>query len=82
MASATRPFVTTPSPLPAARSSRPGRLEKGKNVRWEISVTPDGDGAVTIVLPATTDCEASGAVCTDGGRKLSNRLDLTVSGPE
>ena len=58
------------------------RLEKGKNVRWEISVTPDGDGAVTIVLPATTDCEASGAVCTDGGRKLSNRLDLTVSGPE
>ena len=58
------------------------RLEKGKNVRWEISVTPDGDGPVTIVLPVTTDCDASGAVCTEDGRKLSSRLDLTVSGPE
>ena len=36
------------------------RLETGKNVRWEISVTPDGDGPVTIVLPATTDCTAPG----------------------
>ena len=57
------------------------RLEKGKNVRWEISVTPDGNGAVTIVLPATTDCDADGAVCTDDGRMLSNRLDVTVPGP-
>ena len=57
------------------------RLEKGKNVRWEISVRPDGDGTVTIVLPATTDCDADGAVCTDDGRMLSNRLDVTVPGP-
>ena len=57
------------------------RLEKGKNVRWEIHVTPDGTGPVTIVLPATTDCDADGAVCTDDGRMLSNRLELTVSGP-
>ena len=57
------------------------RLERGKNVRWEISVTPNGDGTVTIVLPATTDCDADGAVCTDDGRMLSNRLDVTVPGP-
>ena len=57
------------------------RLEKGKNVRWEISVTPNGDGTVTIVLPATTDCDADGAVCTDDGRMLSNRLEITVPGP-
>ena len=57
------------------------RLEKGKNVRWEISVTPDGNGTVTIVLPATTDCDADGAVCTDDGRMLSNRLEITVPGP-
>ena len=57
------------------------RLEKGKNVRWEISVTPDGNGPVTIVLPATTDCEADGAVCTDDGRMLSTRLEITVPGP-
>ena len=57
------------------------RLEKGKNVRWEISVTPDGNGPVTIVLPATTDCTAQGAVCTQDRRPLSNRLDVTVLGP-
>ena len=57
------------------------RLEKGKNVRWEISVTPDGNGPVTIVLPATTDCTAQGAVCTQDRRPLSNRLDVTVPGP-
>ena len=57
------------------------RLEAGKNVRWEISVTPSGDGPVTIVLPATTDCDADGAVCTDDGRMLSSRLEITVPGP-
>ena len=56
------------------------RLEKGKNVRWEIHVRPDSANDVTIVLPATTDCDAQGAVCTEG-RKLSNRLEMTVSGP-
>ena len=57
------------------------RLEKGKNVRWGIHVTPNGDGTVTIVLPVTTDCNADGAVCTDDGRILSNRLEVTVPGP-
>ena len=57
------------------------RLEWGKNVRWEITVRPDSNGAVTIVLPVTTDCDAQGAVCTEDGRMLSSRLELTVSGP-
>ena len=57
------------------------RLEKGKNVRWEISVTPDGNGPVTIVLPVSTDCTAQGAICTQDGRMLSNRLEITVPGP-
>ena len=57
------------------------RLEQGKNTRWEITVQPDGDGAVTIVLPATTDCADDGAVCTGDGRMLSGRLELTVPGP-
>ena len=56
------------------------RLESGKNIRWEITVNPDGDGTVTIVLPITTDCTAQGAICTGDGRKLSNRLEVTVSG--
>ena len=57
------------------------RLEKGKNVRWEVHVTPGGDGAVTIVLPVTTDCTAEGAICTRDRRPLSNRLEVTVPGP-
>ena len=57
------------------------RLEKGKNVRWEIHVTPYGDGTVTIVLPATTDCTAEGAICTQDLRPLSDRVEITVPGP-
>ena len=57
------------------------RLVKGKNLRWEIAVRPDSNGDVTITLPATTDCDAQGAICADGDKKLSNRLELTVSGP-
>ena len=57
------------------------RLEKGKNVGWEIHVAPDGDGAVTIVLPVTTDCTAEGAICTEEGRMLSGGLLLVVPGP-
>ena len=57
------------------------RLESGKNQRWEISVSPDSGGDVEITLPATTDCDAGGAICTDDGRTLSNKLALTVGGP-
>ena len=57
------------------------RIVKPSNLRWLIAVEPDGNGDVTIVLPATTDCNASGAICTEDGRLLSNRLELTVSGP-
>ena len=58
------------------------RLEPGKNVRWEITVRPDGDGTVTIVLPVTEDCASNHAICTEDGRPLSNRLELTVAGPD
>ena len=57
------------------------RLEQGKNLGWEIHVAPDGDGAVTIALPVTTDCTAEGAICTEDGRMLSTEMVLTVSGP-
>ena len=57
------------------------RLEPPGNIHWEITVMPDGDGEVTITLPVTTDCVAQGAICTEDGRKLSNQLEVTVSGP-
>ena len=57
------------------------RLEQGSNVRWEITVRPDGEGGVTVTLPETTDCSAQGAICTGDGRKLSNRVEFTAGGP-
>ena len=57
------------------------RLEKGSNIGWRITVQPDDNGDVSIILPVTTDCDAQGAICTADGRELSSRLELTVGGP-
>ncbi len=57
------------------------RTDKPSNISWRITVKPQGNGDVTIELPATTDCGATGAICTGDGRKLSNSLSFTVSGP-
>ena len=57
------------------------RTDKPSNISWRITVKPNGNGDVTVVLPVTTDCNAEGAICTEDGRKLSNRLEFTVSGP-
>ena len=51
------------------------------NIWWLITVEPKGNGDVTIELPVTTDCNVQGAICTGDGRKLSNSLNFTVSGP-
>ena len=69
-------FTVTGGSVTGAR-----RLEPLSNIGWEIVVKPDSNGDVTIVLPATTDCNAQGAICTGDGRPLSNRLEITVSGP-
>ena len=57
------------------------RTDKPSNISWRITVKPNGNGDVTVVLPVTTDCNAEGAICTADGRKLSNLLEFTVSGP-
>ena len=57
------------------------RLEQGSNIGWRITVQPNGNGQVVIVLPETTDCDDQGAICTGDGRKLSHSLELMVSGP-
>ena len=63
------------------RVTKAQRLEQGSDIGWRITVRPDGNGDVTIVLPETTDCDPQGAICTEDGRKLSTELVLTVSGP-
>lgn len=57
------------------------RLTPGSNLAWEITVQPSSSATVTIVLPATTDCQDTGAICTADGRKLSNRNVLQIPGP-
>ena len=42
------------------------RLEKGSNTGWRVTVRPDGNGDVTVVLAATEDCDARSAM--HGGR--------------
>ena len=63
------------------KAQRMDRDSDTPNIWWRITVEPDGNGDVTITLPATTDCTDDGAICTEDGRKLSNRLEFTVSGP-
>ena len=57
------------------------RKLESSSILWKMVVEPDSSSDVTIVLPATTDCTALGAICTADGRKLSNSLDFTVPGP-
>ena len=63
----------------AVRGAR--RLARPSNLRWEITVQPTSDADVGLALPVTTDCTAEGAVCTAGGRGLSQRVSATVKGP-
>ena len=68
----------------AQRLDNPHHEHEGMqpNRTWVVSVSPDAASEdVTIVLPATTSCDASGAVCTGDGRKLSNTESATVAGP-
>ena len=57
------------------------RLEPPSDRSWEYTVRPNADTDMTIVLPVTSDCAAVGAVCTEDGKRLSNGLTATVSGP-
>ena len=60
------------------------RMVSGKNDYWEVTVTPRGAGDISIALGPTTDCSATGAMCTGTGDNrlpLSSVLTATVAGP-
>ena len=69
-------FVVTGGSVTGAR-----RKQQGSNQSWTITVKPDTSGAVTIRLPATTDCEAADAICTSDDRPLFNSPSVTIPGP-
>ena len=65
-----------------------GRVTRGERVDdrrdlFEMTVEPDGGGAVTVTLPAGRECSVSGAICTKGEnrRQLANTAAATVAGP-
>ena len=64
-----------------ARIAKARRLVKFNNAGWEVTVEPQGDGDITLTLPATTDCAAAAAVCTKAGGRLVSSITRTVLGP-
>ena len=57
------------------------RKVPGSSQTWTIKVRPLSNSAITITLPATTDCDDDGAICTSDGRKLSHSTSVSVAGP-
>ena len=53
----------------------------GENRRVTVRVRPSSVDDVTLALPATADCTATGAVCATGGRMLAGAAQTTVVGP-
>ena len=50
--------------------------------QWEVTVTPDGGGAVVVELREWRDCNPSGAICTEDGRPLEETVEAVVAGPD
>ena len=57
------------------------RVISGGDQHWEVTVTPNSTADMTIRVHDTTNCNHTGAVCTQDGRMLSNELNTTVTGP-
>ena len=60
---------------------RAKRKTQGSNQNWSITIEPTGTGNIRITLPETTNCNSSGAICTNDGRKLSHSTSDSVDGP-
>ena len=57
------------------------RRTAGTNQYWLITVDPDGSADVSITLPVTTNCNATGAICDYDDNMLSNSPSAIVAGP-
>ena len=64
--------VTAGTVVNARRQSPPS------NQSWYIDVEPDSNADVVLMLAADRACDTTGAICTAGGERLSNRLEITV----
>ena len=57
-------------------------MTPGSNQDWTITIVPSGDGDVTITLPETTNCNATGAVCNEEGVAFSEEISASIPGPD
>ena len=57
------------------------RVVKGSSMQWSITVRPDGDADVEIVMTAAADCQSLDSICSDDARILYNSPAFTVPGP-
>ena len=57
------------------------RLNRPHNDRWEIEVDPVSRDDMTVSIGATTNCAATGAICTADGEKLASGASATIPGP-
>ena len=55
-------FTVTRGTVEGRKVDGARRLVSGSNIRWEISVSPDSNGDITVVLPITEDCTADAAM--------------------
>ena len=58
------------------------KVDATSSRNWRITVEPDGEEDVTLMLLETTDCEAADAICTADDRPFSSRVPASVRGPE
>ena len=68
-------FTATAGTVTKAR-----RLDRPHNIRWEITIQPDSDADVTVLLPATQNCDDQGALCTPDTRMLATDITVTITG--
>ena len=58
------------------------RVKPPHDLEFDITVEPDGDGAVSLSLASPLPaCGETGAVCTAAGRKIEGTVDTTIPGP-
>ena len=50
------------------------RKTSGRNIRWVITETPDGDKDIVVSVSAATGYSTRSAVSTTGGRMMSNSI--------
>ena len=57
------------------------RFASGRLHRWEVWVVPASNEDMIVFLNPVEDCSAAAAVCSQGGKPLSNRPTAIIQGP-